>query len=205
LGQELEAEPDWSAASFWYAMLALSREGEVFFPGLQASGLQGDERVADLFVPLGVQTVLREDGVLILKKGNDVPTIYRADFESSPDLAMPVIVACAALGIEGRFTGLKRLAIKESDRLAVISRELASMGRVLQPQEDAYCLHAGLPIEPKNLEIKDDDDHRVAMAFATLAVMGYEVEIRHADVVAKSYPGFWHDLRQAGFTVAEYC
>ncbi len=197
---EASAEPDWSAASFWYSMVAIAGQGSVFFPGLRFSGLQGDEQAADLFALLGVNTSASEEGVRIAWTG-PAPESCRADFESCPDLALPFIVACGAAGIEGAFTGLSRLTIKESDRLAVLSGELLKIGRILEYQHDAWRLLPGKPTISRVLDIPDIEDHRVAMALSVLAIKGAVIEIGQPDAAGKSYPGFWDDLKNAGFTI----
>jgi 3-phosphoshikimate 1-carboxyvinyltransferase len=196
----IEVEPDWSAAAFWYCMLAASDSGEVFFPGLKRTGLQGDEIAADLFISLGIVTEDLPDGTLIRKSGpfTDVDSV---DFTGCPDLALPVIVACALTGRRMHFKGLERLAIKESDRLAALGREFQKTGITLvQSRQGTWELDGTL--RPGYEVLVDDyEDHRVAMAFSSLAIKGFRVVFSNSDVVSKSYPSFWKDLHSAGFEI----
>lgn len=196
----MHVEPDWSAAAFWYAMLSVAEEGEIFFPGLLKSGLQGDQQAAVIFADLGIETLVEQEGLRIRKcppARNDI----HFEFNDCPDLAMPVILATAIRGQQGRFFGLERLALKESDRLAILSGHLSAMGFELEDNGAEGWLLSGKLIKPCRLAIEEAGDHRVAMTFALPAMAGFQVSFEQPEVVNKSYPGFWSDCASMGFSV----
>ncbi|MFA4862708.1 MAG: 3-phosphoshikimate 1-carboxyvinyltransferase [Bacteroidales bacterium] len=199
INREIEVEPDWSAASFWYCMLSMAEKGEVFFPGLRKSGRQGDQQVATFFGQLGVDTIEEKDGIRIIK-GKHVHDKFQADFNGFPDLALPVILACGVAGVNGIFTGMDRLRIKESDRIEAITAGLHKTGIILREEPSGTWVLSGFLKDPFDLFTSDYEDHRVAMTFACLALKGFAVNLEHPEVVSKSYPGFWKDLESVGFT-----
>ncbi|RYZ28853.1 MAG: hypothetical protein EOP49_41120, partial [Sphingobacteriales bacterium] len=123
----LYIEPDWSAASYWYSMVALSDHGKITLPGLRASSLQGDQQISLIMEKLGVSTTFTEAGIMIEKKGVAKRDID-LDLINCPDLAQTLIVCCAALGINATFKGLETLKIKETDRVLALQNELSKMG-----------------------------------------------------------------------------
>jgi 3-phosphoshikimate 1-carboxyvinyltransferase len=195
----IDVESDWSSAAFWYSMLAMAKKGKLSFPTLRKSGLQGDQQVGNLFRNLGISTSETENGITICKEDN-IQENFHADFTGHPDLALPVIMTCAAEGISGTFTGLDRLRIKESDRINALARGLEKAGITFQEEFQGVWRLSGRLIHPCTLFIDDMEDHRVAMTFACLAVKGFDIILEHPDAVAKSYPSFWKDLQQIGFT-----
>ncbi len=197
----LEAEPDWSSAAFWYALVALAGGGEVLFPGLRRSGLQGDERAAELFKQLGVETVEDDRGTRIVG-GGPCAELLEADLTACPDLVLPVAVSCAGLRINAVLTGVESLRIKESDRILALTEELRKIKLSVIAKEDRIIIDTDSG--PRHelchyLPAFDHSDHRVAMSLACLAAAGIRVDLNHEDVVGKSYPGFWKDLQSAGF------
>jgi 3-phosphoshikimate 1-carboxyvinyltransferase len=196
---EIEVEPDWSAASFWYCMLSMAEKGDILFPGLRKSGLQGDQQVAAFFRELGVDTIEEKRGIRIIKT-KQVQHDLKADFTGFPDLALPVILSCGAAGLMGSFTGLEQLRIKESDRIEAMKSGLLKAGISLIEEPAGNWKLSGLFKNPSNLPIPDYEDHRVAMTFACLAIKGFNITIEHPEVVNKSYPDFWKDLESVGFT-----
>lgn len=201
---EVEVEPDWSAASFWYCMLSMAEKGDIFFPGLQKSGLQGDQQLSTFFHELGVDTTETIAGIRIIKN-KKVINSFHADFSGFPDLALPVIVACSAAGIPATFTGLEPLRLKESDRIEAIANGLIKTGIVLKEDYPGTWRLSGHLIDPCGIYIRDYDDHRVAMTFACLAMKGFTVNLEHPEVVNKSYPGFWKALESSGFNCNNSC
>lgn len=197
---EIEVEPDWSAASFWYCMLSMANKGSIYFPGLRKSGRQGDQQVATIFRQLGVDTFEEKNGIRI-RKAKQQYTNFQADFTGYPDLALPVILACSAAGISGSFTGLEQLRIKESDRIEAITSGLLKIGIYLREEPQGTWGLSGMMKAPLEVNIPDYEDHRIAMTFACLAMKGFTVNFEHPEVVNKSYPGFWKDLESIGFTV----
>ncbi len=191
-------EADWSAASYWYAMAALAVDAEIRLEGLNKKSFQGDQKLAFLFEGLGVESRWDGENLLLLRHGN-VSDEFRADFTDCPDLFPAIAVTCAGLGVKSRFTGLSTLAVKESDRLKSVGTELTRLGyQIMHTDADSFEILPGR-IETHDNRIKTYADHRIAMAFAALSVAAGELFVHNPSVVSKSYPGFWHDLQQAGF------
>ena len=198
----LHVEPDWSAASYWYAIAALANEAELFLPGLTAYSLQGDSVITELMANFGITSQFKDGGVH-LKKEPKLVIRKIFDLKECPDLAQTIIVVCAALGVEATFTGLETLKIKETDRVKALQNELGKMGVKLIEKGLVYKLDCSEKFIPEKLFINTYDDHRMAMAFAPLALLIPEIEIEDAQVVEKSYPAFWKDLEKAGFALAQ--
>lgn len=194
-------EPDWSAASYWYAVVSLSALGtELYLPGLKAFSLQGDSTITQLMKHYGVASRFEEDGLKLTKVAPPCsPTHF--DLRECPDLAQTLIVCSAALGINDRFSGLETLKIKETDRIVALQQELAKFGVKLLKEHNSETYHldtAKLSI-PEKLVVKTYEDHRMAMAFAPLSVLFKQVWIEDPDVVGKSYPDYWKHLELLGF------
>ncbi|MBQ5913125.1 MAG: 3-phosphoshikimate 1-carboxyvinyltransferase [Bacteroidaceae bacterium] len=199
-------ESDWSAASYWYEMVALSadEEASVVLPGLFEDSLQGDAAVAKMFEPLGVETVMEQGRVLIRKSGRRVETC-EWNMLAQPDLAQTIVVTCCMKGVHFRISGLQTLRIKETDRIAALQKELLKYGFVLTAEGDDVLQWNGemtdQPVVPEHVSIDTYDDHRMAMAFAPIALVKGCVVINNPEVVSKSYPSFWEDMRSAGFNI----
>jgi 3-phosphoshikimate 1-carboxyvinyltransferase len=196
----LVVEPDWSAASYWYAICALAQEAIVCLPHLQAYSLQGDSKITELMANFGITSQFK-NGELLLTKDSKTPERKIFDLKECPDLAQTLIVCCAAVGHEATFTGLETLKIKETDRIKALQTELAKIGVHLIEKNLTYKLDCTHRLLPQKIQIATYEDHRMAMAFAPLALLIDEVEILEPDVVAKSYPHFWDDLKTAGFEI----
>ena len=195
-------ESDWSAASYWYQIVALSAEAEVTLPGLFQDSSQGDSQVANIFRSLGVETIYQEKTVT-LKKTNNLVKRLDYNFIDQPDLAQTLVVTCAMLGIPFRFSGLQSLKIKETDRMAALIKEMGKLGVVLREKEGSVLFWEGERCTPTGEAIDTYEDHRMAMAFAPAAIVLPFIEINHPQVVSKSYPRYWDDLQQAGFMIKE--
>lgn len=199
-------ESDWSAASYWYEMVALSadEEASVVLPGLFEDSLQGDAAVAKMFEPLGVETVMEQGRVLIRKSGRTVETC-EWNMLAQPDLAQTIVVTCCMKGVHFRISGLQTLRIKETDRIAALQKELLKYGFVLTAEGDDVLQWKGemsdQSVVPEHVSIDTYDDHRMAMAFAPIALVKGSVVINNPEVVSKSYPSFWEDMRSAGFNI----
>jgi len=194
----IHVEPDWSAASYWYAIAALADEAELFLPGLTQYSLQGDSVITEIMANFGITSQFKDGGVYLQK---EVKPVVRKifDMKECPDLAQTVIVVCAALGHEATFTGLETLKIKETDRIAALQNELAKIGVKLIEKGQVYKLDCSEKQIPSRIFVNTYHDHRMAMAFAPLALVVPEIEFEDADVVEKSYPAFWKDLEEIGF------
>ncbi len=196
----LYIEPDWSAASYWYAIAALADEAEIFLTGLTAYSLQGDSVITEIMANFGITSQFKDGGVHLLKEKKPLSRkIF--DMKECPDLAQTVIVVCAALGHEATFTGLETLKIKETDRVLALQTELAKMGVKLIEKGQVYKLDCSEKFIPERMFINTYHDHRMAMAFAPLALIVPQLEFENGPVVEKSYPAFWDDLEKQGFAV----
>lgn len=195
-------ESDWSGASYWYEMLSLAEEGEVFLKGLFRDSLQGDSRVAEWFEELGVHTEYEAQGVRLIKTSVKVKH-FEADFTDQPDLAQTFAMTCALNAVPFRLTGLQSLKIKETDRLKALVDESAKLGFVFISSQESILEWTGETCTMYAIPIETYDDHRMAMAFAPAALAYGIILIKNPEVVSKSYPNFWNDLKVAQFHITE--
>ena len=203
--KSFNVESDWSAASYWYEMVALSSEGDarVLLPGLYEDSLQGDSKGREVFSLLGVKTEYTKEGVLLSKKTREVDTL-EYDFVKMPDLAQTFVVTCCMMGVPFHFTGLESLKIKETDRIVALKNEMAKLGFDLEDRNDSELLWDGrrralTAEEDDSVAIDTYEDHRMAMAFAPVALVNGSIRINNPHVVSKSYPRYWDNLLTAGF------
>lgn len=209
--REYVVENDWSASSYWYEMLALSEDKEngVVLPGLRDASRQGDSVVRYLYSLLGVKTAFKngdhgQDTKVALTRHFSALTRMDYDFINQPDLAQTFVVTCCALGIPFHFTGLASLKIKETDRIEALKTEMRKLGYVLRDVNDCELEWDGARCEAEdNPSIDTYEDHRMAMSFAPLAITLGCIRINNPEVVSKSYPNYWDDLRKAGFEITE--
>ncbi|MDE6217048.1 3-phosphoshikimate 1-carboxyvinyltransferase [Bacteroides sp.] len=200
-------ESDWSAASYWYQIMALKgmkkgkSEDNVELLGLFPHSYQGDSRGAEVFARLGVHTEYTNRGVRLTRHGTPV-TRLDEDMVDIPDLAQTFVVTCCLLEVPFRFTGLQSLKIKETDRIAALITELRKLGYVVHSEQDSILWWDGerCPAEESPV-IATYEDHRMAMAFAPACLVVPEIRINEPQVVSKSYPGYWEDLKKAGFKI----
>lgn len=195
-------EPDWSAASYWYAMVALSKKGEIVLPGLKAHSLQGDIAIVDIMSHFGVASSFQEDGLHIAKvnEGSDKVLF---DFKACPDLAQTIVALASAIRRDISITGVETLKIKETDRLTALKNEIEKFGATIVTDGETYHVKTNDVYMPKQVTFDTYEDHRMAMAFAPLALAFDEVTINDPVVVEKSYPDFWKHLQQQGFIVKQ--
>ncbi|WP_131539126.1 3-phosphoshikimate 1-carboxyvinyltransferase [Pedobacter nototheniae] len=198
----LVVEPDWSAASYWYSIAALAEEAEIGLPALKDKSLQGDSQIQKIMKIFGIATSKTDTGISISNLGLSLDSVEVLDLKTCPDLAQTIVVIAAALGKNMAFTGLETLKIKETDRIAALQNELAKIGVTLKEDNLVYTLNCDNLHFPDKITIATYEDHRMAMAFAPLALLINEVEIEEMQVVEKSYPYFWEDLKKAGFDVS---
>lgn len=204
-------ESDWSAASYWYQMLALfdmnheklEETPTVELLGLFSHSYQGDSRGAEVFARLGVHTKFTDRGVQLTKEGVPVSCLEE-DMADIPDLAQTFVVTCCLMNIPFRFTGLQTLKIKETDRITALITELHKLGYVIASEQDSIlqwngerCPATEAPV------ITTYEDHRMAMAFAPVCLALPQILIDEPQVVSKSYPNYWKDLSDVGFQVKE--
>jgi len=199
--QEYTIEGDWSGASYWYSIVALADDAEVELVGLRENSNQGDSVLADLMLNLGVKTEFKENSVVLTKTSqvND----FEWDFTHCPDIAQTIAVIVAQKGVSARFTGLESLRIKETDRIEAIKVELARFGVEVEVfGDEAIEINKPQKENKSNVEIDTYDDHRMAMSYAPLGLVN-DIIIDNPDVVSKSYPDYWRDLKDAGFEIVE--
>jgi len=190
-----KVESDWSAASYWYEIMAMVDNGGVYLSGLRQDSFQGDSKVAELFTQLGVETAYLTDGVL-LTPGKTITSKMEYNFTDQPDLAQTFAVTCCMKGIQFKFSGLQSLKIKETDRIAALTKELRKLGFILSEPSEGMLAWDGERCQPASTVcIATYDDHRMAMAFAPVALL-QPISIENPQVVSKSYPNFWDDFNK---------
>ena len=197
-------ESDWSAASYWYSMVALAPTGsEITLPGLRQQSLQGDQAIAGLMAHFGVETSFQSDGIHLTQRQAAAATeALKLDFTDCPDLAQTVAVVATALNLPVEMTGLESLRIKETDRIAALQTELDKFGGKLRDVGKGCFRAESSGFAVNNQAVATYHDHRMAMAFAPLALRG-PLTIESPTVVKKSYPQFWKELVQSGFSISE--
>lgn len=202
-----KVESDWSAASYWYEIMALAqRNPEIELSGLEKDSLQGDSKVVGIFENLGIKTNFLSPGnVRLVRLPTDKtrPEYFPYNFVDEPDLAQTLTVACCMLEIPFRFSGLQSLKIKETDRISALQTELKKLGYLVKNPSDSLMEWKGERCEPEaDPIISTYEDHRMAMAFAPVCLKTGKIRISEPGVVSKSYPGFWEDLGKAGFVIS---
>ncbi len=198
----LTVESDWSSASYFYSITALCEVGtKISLSSYRKDSLQGDSILKELYKDFGVKTIFKEDSINLFKTKTHQKTDIEYDLANAPDLAQTVAVTCFGLGIGCHLTGLHTLKIKETDRLLALKIELSKLGANVSVTNKTLTLESSNKI---NSEVAIDtyNDHRMAMAFAPLALKT-AIFINDAEVVSKSYPDFWKDLEQLGFKIKE--
>lgn len=198
----LTIESDWSSASYYYSIVALSQMGTALqLSTFKKDSLQGDAILAEIYRDFGVSTKFMGDIILLVKTDNRHPTTNSYHLNHNPDLAQTIAVTAFGLGISCNLSGLHTLKIKETDRLHALQNELQKLGAEVSISDDSLTLEAAHAIKP-NIKIATYQDHRMAMAFAPLAVR-VPIVIENAEVVSKSYPAFWDDLAKIGFKIEQ--
>ena len=191
-------ESDWSAASYWFAVVALAEKAEITLPVISETSIQGDRVTVELMDRLGVKTSFLKNSAILTKQTHQQTIDW--NFTDCPDLAQTALPVCAAKGITGTFTGMESLRIKETDRIEALQTELAKIGARLDEDAGTWKLFPSKEIKKEKISIATYHDHRMAMGFAPLATL-FDVEIETPEVVNKSYPGFWNDMKSVGFEI----
>jgi 3-phosphoshikimate 1-carboxyvinyltransferase len=193
----IRIEPDWSALSYWFAMVALAKQADLILGGVSPHSIQGDKVIVDIMEKLGVKSSF-VNGDLVLSKTDQIVNEMNWDFADCPDLAQTVIPVCALKNVTGTFTGLESLYIKETDRVAALQNELGKIGAKLEERDKGVFVLTPGSATKDSIKINTYHDHRMAMGFAPWATI-MDIEIEDPDVVNKSYPEFWNDLNLVGF------
>lgn len=197
--EHFSIEPDWSAASYWYAMGLLAQKTELYLPGFRQHSLQGDALVGQFFAPLGVESHFIGAGFRLRQGSRAARLTRQLNLAHNPDLAQTMAVVYAALGEEVQLKGLQTLRIKETDRLRALKTELEKTGAVVKIEKDQLRIERGVQ-DLRGLRFQTYQDHRMAMALAPLALLA-PIEIEDPEVVVKSYGSFWKDLGRMGFVL----
>ena len=202
-GGRVVVESDWSSASYFFSVVALSDDAEIVLRHYRSDSLQGDSVARDIYRQLGVEVSWVKDGMLLKKKEMPRPKApLEHNMADCPDLAQTVAVSCFGLGMGCDLYGLHTLKIKETDRLEALCTELTKLGASIAVTDRSLHLQPS-PAICENISIDTYEDHRMAMAFAPLALK-VPIHINNAEVVSKSYPDFWNDLNSIGFVQEQF-
>lgn len=192
-------EADWSAASYYYSLVALADKAHLQLNGLYEDSVQGDAVLVEIMKDFGVSTSFNDTG-LLLTKATKTPAqrSFSYDFSDCPDLAQTLAVLCAGLNVPAYLEGLETLTIKETDRIEALKTELERMGCMVESTERSLSIIQGITDYDQNVHIHTYDDHRMAMSFAPLKLLIPNLSIEDPNVVCKSYPNFWKDFASLG-------
>jgi 3-phosphoshikimate 1-carboxyvinyltransferase len=198
-----EVESDWSSASYFYAMAAVSDDSfKLKMNKFFKNSVQADARIVEIMKNFGVETIFHIDGFVEISKNNkELPVKFEYDFTNCPDIAQTIAVVLAALNIPAHLSGLETLKIKETDRIAALKTELEKLGAVVETDFNSLSIVKGINHQIVPNTIATYKDHRMAMAFAPLSLIYDSIKMDNKEVVAKSYPSFWTDLQKLGFKI----
>lgn len=199
--KEMVVESDWSSASYFFSLVALAETASITLSSYKKDSLQGDSALVSLYEKMGVHTTFQDNQMTLVKQENFKFETVNFELNNTPDIAQTIVVTCLGLGIGCHLTGLHTLKIKETDRLEALRIELTKLGANISVTNDSLTLVASQNIN-HNVKIATYNDHRMAMAFAPLALK-VPIIIEDAEVVSKSYPDFWNDLKQLNFEISE--
>jgi len=198
----LTVESDWSSASYFYSIVALSPLGtQVCLSTYKKDSLQGDAVLKDIYKQMGVETTFDGSKIILKKINNTLPGSIDIDLANAPDIAQTIVVTCLGLQVQCRLTGLHTLKIKETDRLEALKSEIYKFGTDLKITNESLSLLNPKPLESAAI-VETYNDHRMAMAFAPLALLT-SFSIKEAEVVSKSFPDFWKNLLELGLNISE--
>ena len=198
----LVVESDWSSASYFYSIVAMCVVGSaITLSSYKQNSLQGDSVLVKIYKDFGVETIFKDNTIVLKKKSKDIADHLTYDLSNAPDIAQTIAVSCLGLGIGCHLTGLHTLPIKETDRLAALQKELGKFGAKVDIDSESLTLQAQNQLA-EGVFVDTYNDHRMAMAFGPLALK-VDFVVNDAEVVSKSYPDFWNDLRTLGFAVQE--
>ncbi|MDD7913656.1 3-phosphoshikimate 1-carboxyvinyltransferase [Polaribacter ponticola] len=201
--QAVVVESDWSSASYFYSIISLSEIGsEIQLTAYKKESLQGDSCLAEIYKHFGVLTTFGENFITLKKVKESNKETLEIDLKNAPDIAQTITVTCFAENIACNLTGLHTLKIKETDRLVALNDELTKLGASISVTNESLHLESSNKIN-KNIAIKTYNDHRMAMAFAPLALR-VPIKVLNAEVVTKSYQKFWDDMKQIGINITDY-
>ena len=199
--EKVFCESDWSAASYFYSILTMAKGGEIKMPYLFKDSLQGDSICEKIFGKLGISTSYTEEGI-VLTKNSSSTNHFEYNFINCPDIAQTLAVCCSARGLDTHLFGLQTLAIKETDRISALKTELEKFGVFVTVTENEMKIKSSGKLIASSSPLATYKDHRMAMSFAPLALSIDKIEIEDSMVVEKSFPHFWEELKNIGFTIS---
>lgn len=201
LDKIVEVESDWSSASYFYSIVAFSKDAKITLKTFKRNSIQGDSIISEIYQKLGVETRYEKDYIIISKnKTANLPKRLKLNLSDSPDLAQTIAVTCLGLGIECELSGLHTLKIKETDRIEALKKEFIKLGVDNIKTSDNTIYFKGDQQLNNNIKIGTYQDHRMALSFATLAVI-IDISIESPNVVSKSFPNYWKNLKTLGFKI----
>jgi len=193
-------ESDWSSASYFFSIAALSKSAKLTLSTFFKDSLQGDSKLVDIYKIFGIETKFEEDHIILTKNKIDLPKSINLNLKDSPDLAQTIIVTCLGLGVDCTLDGLHTLKIKETDRLIALKNEIEKFNvDKIEITEDSITLENNSNLKHE-VVIDTYNDHRMAMSFAPLSLL-VPIKINNPEVVTKSYVNFWNDLESLGFNI----
>lgn len=200
----LKIESDWSSASYFYEIVALSKQAEIILPNYYKNSIQGDSKLVEIYKTLGVNTTFKNNEI-ILSKAKFKKEFFKYNFISEPDLAQAVLATCLALNIEAEVSGLETLKVKETDRIFALNKEFNKLNwELIETKKEVYSLRKKENIKKNNFEeivFKTYEDHRMAMCLAPLSLKYDNIYIEKPEVISKSNPLFWKLLKKIGFNL----
>lgn len=196
----MTVESDWSSASYFFSLVALADTASITLSSYKENSLQGDSALVEIYKQMGVVSRFENNSLTLTKDTNFKPETLNLELNNTPDIAQTIVVTCLGLGIGCHLTGLHTLKIKETDRLEALRIELTKLGANISVTNDSLTLVASTNIN-HNIKIATYNDHRMAMAFAPLALKA-PIIIENAEVVSKSYPDFWEDMKKLDFNIS---
>ena len=201
LDKIVEVESDWSSASYFYSIVAFSKDAKITLKTFKRNSIQGDSIISEIYQKLGVETRYEKDYIIISKnKTANLPKRLKLNLSDSPDLAQTIAVTCLGLGIECELSGLHTLKIKETDRIEALKKEFIKLGVDNIKTSDNTIYFKGDQQLNNNIKIETYQDHRMALSFAALAVI-IDISIESPNVVSKSFPNYWKNLKTLGFKI----
>jgi len=193
-------ESDWSSASYFFSIAALSNSARLILSTFFKDSLQGDSKLVDIYKIFGIETKFEEDHIILMKNKIDLPKSINLNLKDSPDLAQTIIVTCLGLGVNCTLDGLHTLKIKETDRLVALKNEIEKFNvDKVEITENSITLENNSNLKHE-VVIDTYNDHRMAMSFAPLSLL-VPIKINNPEVVTKSYVNFWNDLESLGFNI----
>ena len=193
-------ESDWSSASYFFSLAALSKSVKLTLSKFSKNSLQGDSRLVDIYKKFGVETIFEDENIILRKNNISLPKSVHLNLRDNPDLAQTVLITCLGLRIDCTLSGLHTLKIKETDRLVALKNEIEKfeVDRI-EITENSITLENNSDLK-HDVTINTYNDHRMAMSFAPLSLL-FPININNPEVVTKSYPNFWNDLESLGFDI----